>query len=233
MNRTPRYGVEYRIIENRGNGQIQSHPTAFISMGMIACHQSHTNRTNLSIHISGGLPSTLRLLGLSSGAILGRASGGVVQTALNEFENLVDQTSMVSILYAKRERVLPENLHYRGADHKDRLPLGPVQRQNGKQALQEGDVENGKVEQHREGDGVDQHGVVAQEEGQERLARRQGVHGIQHLNHHENGERDRRRGLGHIVAKHLTSDLGELRGALVEVGLQEISKWGWRKSNRD
>lgn len=89
------------------------------------------------------------------------------------------------------------------------------------------------MEEHREGDGVDQHGIVAQEEGQERLARRQGVHGIQHLNHHENGERDRRRRLGHVVAEHLTSDLGELRGALVEVGLQQISKWELRKSNRD
>lgn len=113
-----------------------------------------------------------------------------------------------------------KDLHYRCTDHQHGLPLVPVQRQDGEQALQEGDVEDGEVEGHGEGDRVDEHGIVAQEESQERLAGGQGVHRVQHLNHYENGERDGGGGLGHIIAEHLTSNLGELRGALVEVGLK-------------
>lgn len=73
---------------------------------------------------------------------------------------------------------------------------------------------------HGQSDGVDQHGVVAQEESQERLAGGQGVHGVQHLNHHEDGKRDGGCRLGHVVAEHVATNLGELSRALVEVGLE-------------
>lgn len=101
------------------------------------------------------------------------------------------------------------NLHNGSANRQHGLPLIPVQGQDCEQALQEGDVKNGEVKDHRQGDGVDQHGVVVQEESQQRLARRQGVHRVQHLNNDQDRQRDRRGRLGHIVAEHLATNLRE------------------------
>lgn len=75
------------------------------------------------------------------------------------------------------------------------------------------------MKEHGQSDGVDKHRVVAQEERQEGLARGQRVHGIEHLNHHEDGKRHGGGRLAHVVAEHLASNFGELRGTLVVVGL--------------
>lgn len=80
--------------------------------------------------------------------------------------------------------------HDRRADKKHSLPFCPVQGQNGEQTLKEGNVQDSEMEGHGEGDSVDQHGVVLQEESEERRARRQSVHGVQHFNHDEDGKRD-------------------------------------------
>lgn len=74
------------------------------------------------------------------------------------------------------------------------------------------------MQHHREDNRVHEHHVVPQEEGQQRLAGRERIHGIQHLDDHQDGQRDRRRGLGHVVGEHVAADLGELGRALVEVG---------------
>lgn len=110
--------------------------------------------------------------------------------------------------------------HDGGTDSQDSLPFGPVQRKDGEQSLEEGDVEDGEVEGHGQRDGVNEHRVVVEEEGEERLAGGQRVHGVQHLNDHKNRERNGRGRLGHVVAEHLAANLGELGRATVEVRLK-------------
>ena len=73
------------------------------------------------------------------------------------------------------------------------------------------------MQHHGEDNSVDEHHVVPQEESEEGFTRGQGVHGIQHLNNHQDGQRDRRGRLGHVVGEHLAADLRELGGTLVEV----------------
>lgn len=112
------------------------------------------------------------------------------------------------------------NSHHRGTNHQHGLPLIPVQGQDREQGLQEGDVEDSKVQTHREGDGIDQHGVVVEEEGEQGFAGGQRIHSVQHLNDHEDGKRHGRGGLGHVVAEHLAADFRELGRAVVPVRLE-------------
>jgi len=101
-------------------------------------------------------------------------------------------------------------LHHRSANCQDSFPFSPVQRQDREEGLQEGDVEDGEVKEHGQGDGVDEHRVVAEEEGEKRFTGGERIHGVQHLNHDQNGKGDGRGGLGHIVAEHLAANLREL-----------------------
>lgn len=110
------------------------------------------------------------------------------------------------------------NLHNRSADDDHGLPLCPVQGQNGKEGLKDGSVEKGEVQGYGQSNGIDEHHVLPHRERQERLAGGKGVHGVEHFNDDQDGERDSRTGLGHVVREHGAANLRELGRAAVEVG---------------
>ena len=56
---------------------------------------------------------------------------------------------------------------------------------NAEETLQEWNVEECKVQSHREADGVYEDHVLPQRQGEQRLGRREGVHGVKHLDYDE------------------------------------------------
>jgi len=76
------------------------------------------------------------------------------------------------------------------------------------------------VESHGQSDGVDEDHVLPEGQGKERLGRRKCVHGVQHLNDHEDGKRDGRGGLGGGIREDVAANRGEDSAAAVEVGLR-------------
>ena len=83
------------------------------------------------------------------------------------------------------------------------------------------------MEDHGQDNGIDEFHVLPDRKSDERLRLRQGVAGIEHLNHHEDGERNSRGTLGHMIGKHLTSDIRKLSRALVEVCLLIRKEMRW------
>lgn len=93
-----------------------------------------------------------------------------VQYSLCELQNLIDGND-------------------RRTDQQNCLPFVPVEWDNGEQALKEWNVEKRKVQCHGEADCIYEHHVLPQRKSHERLAGRQCVHCVEHLNYHEDGER--------------------------------------------
>jgi hypothetical protein len=85
---------------------------------------------------------------------------------------------------------------------------------------EEGDVEDRNVQSHAERNSTDKVHVLPHWQAEQALILRQRVHRVEHLDSDENGQRHSRCGPGVLVREHLTSDLGELGRALVEVRLQ-------------
>ena len=75
------------------------------------------------------------------------------------------------------------------------------------------------MEDHGEGDGVDEDHGVPEWQGEEGFRRGEGVHGVEHFDDDENGEGDGRGGLGRVIGEHRAADLWEGGAAAVEVGL--------------
>ena len=75
------------------------------------------------------------------------------------------------------------------------------------------------MEGHGQGDGVDEDHVLPQRKGQEGLGGGEGVHGVQHLDDHEDGKRDGRGGLGGGIREDVAADRREDGAAAVEVSL--------------
>ena len=140
------------------------------------------------------------------------------ELALNGFEKFVKKPKEgISVLFESDIWGTEEDLHNRCADDDHGLPLGPVQGQNGEEGLKDGSVEKSEVQGHGQSNGIDKHHVLPNGEGQERLARGEGVHGVEHLNDDQDRERDSRAGLGHIVGEHGAANLRELGRTAVEV----------------
>jgi hypothetical protein len=103
------------------------------------------------------------------------------------------------------------------------LPLAPAKWHNAKHILQDRCVQQAEVENHGQGDGVDEDHVLPERQSEERLGRRKCVHGIQHLDHHENGKRDGGSGLGVGIREDVAANRGEQGATAVEVGLERLS----------
>ena len=123
------------------------------------------------------------------------------ESPLHELENLVDEDD-------------------RGAPPEHNFPLAPAERHDAEDVLQDRSVEEAEVEGHGEGDGVDEDHVLPQGEGEEGLGGREGVHGVEHLDDDEDGERDGRGCFGGGVGEDVAADRGEDGAAAVEVGLR-------------
>ena len=115
---------------------------------------------------------------------------------------------------------MQKHLHDWKTDPEHGHPLVQIQGHDGEETLQEGRVENAKVEGHGQRDGIHQHHILPQRKREQGLARGECIHGVQHLNHDQNRKGHGRGCFAHLVAEHLTPDLGELGRALVEVCLE-------------
>src|SRR5690242_3027974 len=105
----------------------------------------------------------------------------------------------------------------RQTDVQHSLPFVPVQRDDAEKTLQEGHVEERKVQRHGKADSVDEHHVLPQRQGNQRLGGAEGVHSVEHLDDDKDGKRDGGGGLRGRVGEHRAPDLRELCGAAMEV----------------
>ena len=75
------------------------------------------------------------------------------------------------------------------------------------------------MQHHGQRDGVDEYHVVPEWQREQGFAGGEGVHGVQHLDNYEDGERDGGGSFGAVIAEDLAADFRELGGALVKVRL--------------
>ena len=125
------------------------------------------------------------------------------ESPLHEFEDLVDEDDG-------------------SAPVEHNLPLAPAERHNSEHVLQDGGVEEGEVESHGKSNGVNEDHVLPERQGKERLGRRKCVHGVEHLNNHENGKRDSRSGPGGGIGEDVAANRWEDGAAAMEVGLEGL-----------
>ena len=85
---------------------------------------------------------------------------------------------------------------------------------------EERNIQDGKMQQHTQRDCCDEVRVSPHRQAQETLVLRQRVHGVEHLDGHENRQTHRRRSVRHDVREHITANFGEFGRALVEVTLK-------------
>ena len=139
-------------------------------------------------------------------ALLGLLPDGAVVSLLHEESPLHELKDLV-------------NENNRCAPPQHDLPLAPAERHNAEDILQDGSVEESEVKSHGKSDGVDEDHVLPQRKGQEGLGGGEGVHGVQHLDDDEDGERDGRGCLGGCVGEDVATDRREYGAAAVEVSL--------------
>ena len=110
-----------------------------------------------------------------------------------------------------------KNLHDGRTNRHNGLPLTNIERNNTEQALQERHIEQRKMQRHAQRNRGHEHGIRPQRQSKQALGTAQRVHRIQHLNDDQDGQRDGRCRLGHVIAEHLAADFRERARALVEV----------------
>ena len=84
---------------------------------------------------------------------------------------------------------------------------------------EERDVQNSKVQGHAQRNGSDQVWVLPYRQPEQTLVLRQRVHGVEHLDGHQDRETHRCRTVCHVVSEHFAADFGEFARALMEMRL--------------
>ena len=119
-----------------------SRPTWTASLVVYAC-STHLTGLSQPLRLFYNTENLLFLLSLEGDIHAGLHK----ELSLDSFEHLVKKTNKTVNKWLETSKGA-QDLHNGCADEDDCLPLEPVQRQNGEQAPQEGNVQKGKVQSH-------------------------------------------------------------------------------------